>query len=101
MSTHSLLDRDGLPFWEKDENEYLDYSVDYTDWLNEVSDTINSASIVVPSGINVATTFTNTTRHTAWISGGTKGQDYTFESRIFTTAGRKAVRSFKIKVRDK
>lgn len=83
----------------KDPDSTIDYQVDWSEWL--AGDTISSSSWVVPSGLTNESATNSTTTATLWVSGGTKGSQYTVTNRIVTAAGRTVDRSFKIKVVNK
>lgn len=70
----------------KDPNAVLDYSVDWSRWLN--GDTIATGVWMVPAGLTKVTDANTTTKTTAWLSGGTADQSYTVTNRITTTGGR-------------
>lgn len=74
------------PRFFKDPDAILDYSVDWTDWLN--GDSISSSSWVTPAGITVDSDNHNGSVATVWLSGGTEGQSYTLVNRIVTSLGR-------------
>lgn len=69
----------------KDPNAVLDYTLDWTDWLDPLSDTIASVSVAV-SGVTLDHTTNNATSVTIWISGGTVGTPGSARVRI-TTVG--------------
>lgn len=83
--------------WVKDPDAYLDYTIDWTEWLG--TDTITSSSWAAPTGITIASTTTTTTLSAAWVSGGTHGEDYDLRCRIVTTGGRTDDRSIRLQVR--
>lgn len=84
----------------KDPSAVLDYRVDWTDWLGQ-SETIVSSSWTVPSGINKDSDTIGDGKATIWLSGGTRGQDYTLTNRIATNAARVDERSIVIMVRSR
>jgi len=83
----------------KDPDSVLDYQFDWSDWL--VADTISSASMTVTTGLTLDSESNDTTTHTAWLSGGTAGTDYTMTSRIVTAAGRTVDRSVTIHIAER
>lgn len=91
--------------FSKDPDERLDYSIDWETWLD--SDTITTSTSgsawTLPSGIDASSSpahsFTTTTA-TAWITGGTAGQEYVLKNTIHTDAGRIAQACIKILIRD-
>ncbi len=79
----------GVPLtgWsKKDPDEVLDYSLDWTTWLD--GDTIATSTWTVPSGITKDSDSTTTTATTIWVSGGTAGESYVLLNRIVTDGGR-------------
>jgi len=90
---------DSSNIFVKDPQAILDYSVDWTDWLE--TDTISGVAWTVPTGIT-QTAVSNTTKiATIWLSGGTAGVSYDITCRITTNGGRTDERSISIMVRDK
>lgn len=81
----------------KDPDATLDYTVDWSDWL-DTGETISSSSFSVPSGITKASESNTTTSATVWLSGGTKWTTYTVTNEVTTTAGRTDQRSFDVRV---
>lgn len=84
--------------YKKDPSATLDYEFDWSAWLLGVSDTI--ASVVwVTTGtlVKVSSSFTSLTA-TAFISGGTLGENETLTCRITTTGGRIDDRSVTLKI---
>lgn len=75
----------------KDPGSTLDYTVDWTDWL-ESGETIDSVTWDVPAGLTQATAPTGWSepdpdhKRTVWLSGGTAGTDYSVGCQITTTA---------------
>jgi hypothetical protein len=83
----------------KDPQAILDYSVDWTNWLD--SDTISAVAWVVPAGI-INPAISNTTKTaTIWLSSGTVGNSYDIICRITTTGGRTDERTITVSVRNK
>jgi hypothetical protein len=83
----------------KDPNAVLDYSVDWTRWLN--GDTIATSAWTVPAGLTKVSDTSTTKAATVWLSGGTIGQSYTVTNRITTAGGRTEDRSFDVKIADR
>lgn len=87
---------------KKDPNAILDYTFDWTTWLDLVSDTIASHQVIVPAGMTLVTsTVTGANKKvTAWLSGGTVGQTYQITCRIITNSSpaRQDDRSFYAKI---
>lgn len=83
----------------KDPHAKLDYSVDWTRWLN--GDTISSSSWSVPAGLYLSAQSETTGIATCWLMSGTAGQAYQVTNSITTAAGRVDERTFTIIVRNK
>jgi hypothetical protein len=85
----------------KDPQAVLDYTIDWTKWLDEVGDTIAMSTWIVPTGLTKVTETNTTKLATVWLSGGTDGTNYTITNRITTAAGRTDDRSITIRVRER
>ena len=85
--------------WTKDPNAVLDYTLDWTKWLD--GDTIDTATFTVPDGLTLDDSTNDTVLATAWLSGGTAGTSYVVRCRITTAGGRTEDRSFTILVDDR
>lgn len=83
----------------KDPNEVLDYTFDWSTWLN--GDTISTDTVTVATGLTKNSDSNTTTGVTVWLSGGTAGNNYNVTSQIVTAAGRTAERTIVIKVRER
>ena len=79
----------------KDPDATLDYSFDWSEWLD--GDTISTSSWVACAGIVIESDSADTTKATAWVSGGDAGGSYTLTNTIITAAGRTDERSITIK----
>ncbi len=85
----------------KDPDAVLDYPIDWSDWLNDVSDTITDSTWLVPAGLTeVSASFTDTAT-VIFLSGGTLRQTYSVTNRINTAGGRTADHSISIEIMDK
>lgn len=69
----------------KDPNAVLDYTLDWSEWLEPLTDTIASVSVAV-SGVTLDHTTNNGTSVTIWVAGGTVGTRGEARVRI-TTVG--------------
>ena len=85
--------------FEKDPNAVLDYTVDWTAWLD--SDTISTSTWIVPSGITEDSSTNDTEKAIIYLSGGTAGEIYSVTNRITTAAGRTDDRTIRIKMVNK
>lgn len=83
--------------FEKDPDEVLDYSLDWSLWL-ESGETVSTSVITVSSGLNLDSQSNSEQKVTAVVSGGTAGVPYSLKSTITTNLLRTAVRRITIKV---
>ena len=88
-----------LNLFEKDPNAVLDYTVDWTAWLD--SDTISTSTWTVPSGITEDSSTNDTEIAIIFLSSGTAGEIYSVTNRITTAAGRTDDRTIRIKMVNK
>lgn len=86
MATETFEVTLGKPTIVKDPNAVLDYTIDWTEWLEPLDDTIASVAVAVAGGITLDHTTNNATSVTIWISGGTVGERGSARVRI-TTVG--------------
>jgi hypothetical protein len=86
-----------------DPEAVLDYPIDWTAWLAEVDDTIVSHEVTVePEGaVVIDSTEATATKVTAWISGGTDGENAKVTCHIVTAGGREDDRSIRLSVRER
>ena len=96
----------------KDPEAVLDYSFDWSNWLDSTStpkETISTQTVTVPTGLTLDTSsITDGTNDAgtsmtdsvvqAWISGGTAGINYKVACLVTTSAGRTDERTMWIKV---
>ena len=75
-----------LKVFYKDPDEVLDYTIDWTNWLD--TDTISTSSWTVASGLTEDSESNNTTSATVWVSGGSAGTTYKATNTIVTADGR-------------
>jgi len=85
----------------KDPQAVLDYTIDWTKWLDEAGDAIATSTWIVPTGLTKVTETNTTKLATVWLSGGTVGTNYTVTNRITTAAGRTDDRSITIRVQER
>lgn len=72
----------------KDPAARLDYTWDWSEWLDEVDDTISSATVTVPAGLTaVGAPSVTTTAVTQRISGGALDDAHTVVCQITTAGG--------------
>lgn len=74
-------------YWpEKDPDEILDYTID---WSNRLStDTIADSAWSVPTDLTIVTSSKTSTTTTIWLADGIAGNTYTITHTITTAAGR-------------
>ena len=85
---------------DKDPNEKLDYTLDWTQALID-SDVIQSSVWSVPEGLNSSSESFDSTKCVVWLDGGTDGVKYTISNRITTSSGRIMERSATLKVKSR
>ncbi len=84
-----------LASWDKDPAAELDYSIDWTAWLD--GDTIATSEWTVPGGLAKESDQETTQVTTVWLSGGgPPGRHYLVKNRITTAAGRTDERTIEI-----
>lgn len=86
---------DGIPEIRKAPAAVLDYSLDWSAWL-QPEETISSADWAVPDGITETTSTLSGALATVWLSGGSPGTNYVIGGTIVTSQGRTDTRSFRI-----
>jgi len=85
----------------KDPAAELDYSVDWTAWLEE-DEEITDVDWAFPSGITCEVRVENTEPlQTIWISGGSPGRGYRITNHIRTNMNRVDERTLMIRVRER
>ena len=86
MTIEKFVNRSNGQTIIKDPDATLDYTIDWTKWLDLVSDTIASKDIVVESGITLVASVVDSTNKkvTIWLSGGTVGTTYSIACKITT-----------------
>ncbi len=84
----------------KDPNAVLDYAFDWSSWLAS-GETISSRTVTVPAGITLDSDTEASGSVTAWLSGGTAGEDYQIACLIVTSAGRTDERTVRVRVRER
>ena len=87
----------------KDPDAVLDYPIDFTDWLADISDTIDTFTVLVTGGLvwNELISSHSNGLVTVWLSGGTAGSTATFTVRVSTAGGRTDDRTFFLKIVDR
>jgi len=98
--TYDLTNPD-KPKIVKDPDAVLDYTFDWTAWLDDVADSIATRTVLVPIGITLDSNAIAGKKVIAWLSGGGAGQTYQVTCRITTAGGRTDDRSIFVKVKDR
>lgn len=91
------------PSIPKDPDAALEYTFDWTDWLAEVSDTIDSYTLTV-SGVTKTSDARVGARVTVWVSGGTVNAlaaPASIACRIVTAGGRTEDRTIYLLIRER
>jgi hypothetical protein len=78
----------------KDPAEVLDYTMDWTDKLQPIGDTINTSSWTVPSGLTDSLETNTGLTATVWLASGVLSTTYQVDNTIVTTGGRTMKWSF-------
>lgn len=86
----------------KDPQAKLDYTVDWTAWL-QTGETITTSTWTVPAGITQTTPAPSISggKTTIWLSGGTVSTRYVLVNHIVTSQGREDDRSLPIDVMER
>lgn len=84
--------------FEKDPDATLDFTVDWTDWLE--SDTISTGTWIVPDGIVKVSSSYTTLKDTVFLCSGTVGNTYAIINRIQTANGKKNDQTIYILVKE-
>lgn len=72
----------------KDPAARLDYTWDWSDWLADVADTIESATVTLPDGLTTdRDPAIGDTAVTQWVAGGVLGSTYRMVCQITTAGG--------------
>lgn len=91
-----------IPRYSQDPNEYLDYEIDWSQWLPQ-GDTITESTFTADVGLDVSVASHTTTATIVWvgITGGEAmiGQSFNVVNDIVTAEGRMAERSISIQVK--
>jgi len=85
----------------KDPDAVLDYTFDWTLYLDDIADTISSRTVIVPTGMTKVSDSIVGKTVVVWLSGGTSGSKYQITCRIVTAGGRTDDRSIFIKIKDR
>jgi len=106
MTTETyVVSQSGKATIKKDPNDILDYTWDWTEWLDQIGDgdTINSFMLVLPTGVTSPSSNVDGTDKMviAFLAGGDAGETHMVTCRIVTVNGRTADRSIHLKMRER
>lgn len=96
--TSSFKLANGAQVIDKSPDASLDYTVDWSAWL-ENGETIATSSWSAETGVVLGAATHGTATAQTYVSGGTLGMDYRMTNTITTSAGRIDSRSFKLRIR--
>lgn len=85
---------------DKDPNDKLDYTVDWSAALTE-ADNIVASEWTVPEDFTATNISFDDTKTIVWLAGGIDGKKYTLTNKVTTFAGRVIERSILIKVKSR
>lgn len=86
--------------FEKQPADVLDYDFDYSDWLDDRSDTIATYNVVAETGLTVGLVTAISGVVKVFLSGGTDGQTYKVTCTVTTTGGRTKQAEISVKVKE-
>jgi hypothetical protein len=87
-----------LTTYPKDPNATLDYSFDWSDWLDSGESLTSSVFTRSATALKETNTDLTTSVATIWLTNGAAGTTYTLANKIGTSAGRIDERTVNIKV---
>jgi len=79
--------------------DVLDYTIDFTSWLQLVSDTISSVAWTIPAALTASSQSNTTYTATTYLTGGTPGQVYRIDCKITTAATPARIKTASITVK--
>ena len=86
--------------YTKDPEAVLDYAFDWSSWLAD-GETITTPTVTAETGLTLDSSSESGGVVTAWVSGGTAGNNYSLECKIVTSAGRTDERRISLLVRER
>lgn len=102
MTDTYVVDANGnKPTILKDPDAKLDYIWNWTQWLDDISDTISLQQVTVPAGLTLVSSNIVGKTVVAFISGGAAGETYPVACLITTAGGRIDERTIYLKVKDR
>ena len=80
--------------------DLLDYTLDFTSWLELVGDTISTVSWSIPAALTASNQSNTSYTMTTYLTGGAPGQTYRVDGTIVTAASpaRTKTASFTLKI---
>lgn len=107
IDTFVVNEKTGKATITKDPDAVLDYTFDWTAWLDSVTDSISTHTAVVTSGVtpasNVAVDGSSVVGKTVvvWVSGGVVGETVALRCRIDTAGNRIDDRTVYLKIKER
>lgn len=106
MSESFVVGSTGKAVIPKDPNAVLDYTIDWTLWLDAIPDTIQSAVAAIDNAAAAGGTINSSTivggkAVVIWVGGGTVGQTMALRCRITTVGLRTDDRTVYLKVKER
>jgi len=89
---------DGLPTISKDPNAVLDYTFDWTPFLTNISDVIQSVTYLISAGLTQTRAINTLTLAHSYVGGGVIGTTESITCRITTVGGRVDDRTIFLKI---
>ena len=90
----------GKPTIDKDPDAVLDYTWDFTDWLDAITDTLASHTVTATDvTVNSSSILGKTV--VAWITGGAVGVRGAATARVVTAGGRTDDRTIYFKIKER
>lgn len=103
MSDYTVTIVNGIPQPTiiKDPDAVLDYVLDWTAWLADITDTLASHTVTPDLGITLDSSTIDGNKVVAWLSGGTEGETYQVVFHIVTASGREDDRSIFVTIAER
>jgi len=89
-----------LAKFEKQPSEIQDYDIDFSEYLDALTDTASSATVTGEIGITVNAFALSGKVVKVWLSGGDNGETYKITVRLTTSGGRVREADIKVKVKE-
>lgn len=107
MTSFTIDGKTGKASIIKDPNAVLDYTFDWTDWLDDIPDTILSAAVVIDSQAEGGDATVNSISIVglkavvAWVQGGTVNTKVALRCRITTNGARIEDRTVYLNIKER